>query len=452
MAFGLDLSTLGNLGRAASRGIAQNTAFNEQQRLLSEQQRLLGGQEADRAASKLLLKAAVDPTRENIQAATDAMGNASGEFTQKATPLLVQLSQLGPKKAEAQRLQTGAGLRGQLAAREGSPTQDQRTRGEAQVLREGIADIEGGGEGHVGLERMMQIRKQTGRTIAQEKADAEAAAEFDPRFFKKDGAGNLIDIRTGKVVGGRVAPKGVGGAPKLSDAERMKNVLPQITTAAFKDAIAGDSTPGQTIEAIKRSLRQQDLTLAPDEEAALIKEASTRVLSPLQNITGSQQTKLDGALQVQSISDMALQKLDDPKVAAAVGKLGGTLTAVTAWIDGSASMPPEVNEFLTLIGMNTDYISRKQSGAALTVDEQNFYKSLTGDVFTSAEAIRTKLETWIDVMDMERQSTYRRAIATVGGTGGTFDDVTEAALNSLKYKRRSDPLTRELERRGVKVK
>jgi hypothetical protein len=100
MAFGLDLSTLGNLGRAASRGIAQNTAFNEKQRLLSEQQRLLGGQEADRAASKLLLKAAVDPTPENIQAATDAMGNASGEFTQRATPLLAKLSQLPAQAAQ----------------------------------------------------------------------------------------------------------------------------------------------------------------------------------------------------------------------------------------------------------------------------------------------------------------------------------------------------------------
>ena len=79
MAFGLNLSTLGNLGRAASRGIEQNTAFNEQQRLL-------GGQEADKAASMLLLKAAVDPTPENIQAATDAMGNASGEFTQRLHP------------------------------------------------------------------------------------------------------------------------------------------------------------------------------------------------------------------------------------------------------------------------------------------------------------------------------------------------------------------------------
>jgi hypothetical protein len=193
MAFGLDLSTLGNLGRAASRGIAQNTAFNEQQRLLSEQQRLLGGQEADKAASKLLLKAAVDPTPENIQAAVLAM-QAEGVSQKLVTPsisILQRLSQVGPKKAEAQRLQTGAGLRGQLAAREGSPTQDQRTRGEAQVLREGIADIEGGGEGHVGLERMMQIRKQTSRTIAQEKADAAS----DPSNFKSVD-GRLFNLKT----------------------------------------------------------------------------------------------------------------------------------------------------------------------------------------------------------------------------------------------------------------
>jgi len=97
MAFGLNLSTLGNLGRAASKGIADNAAFNEQQRLI-------GGQDADRESAKLVMKAAVDPTPENLKAAMDSFNspNVSPDLVSKATPILQQLSQLPQRQAQAQ--------------------------------------------------------------------------------------------------------------------------------------------------------------------------------------------------------------------------------------------------------------------------------------------------------------------------------------------------------------
>ena len=201
MAFlGLDLSTLGNLGRAASKGIEDNALANERKRLI-------GNEDADRQAGSLLIKAVMNPSEDRVAAAMAALEKASPAMQSRSTPYLQQIAQL-PAKMEAERVakeqetqiapfnQAEASADASLKV---APTV--QASNQKKFAQRAQANITSGGATPAGLPELMQDRAQT---------EAEFSA---PKTFRaqKNAAGGTDTIGIDAL--GRKASTIVGDAP-----------------------------------------------------------------------------------------------------------------------------------------------------------------------------------------------------------------------------------------------
>jgi hypothetical protein len=183
----------------------------------------------------------------------------------------------------------------------------------------------------------------------------------------------------------------------------------------------GEITPQQAVDRIERSMGQN---FEPDKKADLLSRYSSFSLTPLKTLGAEQLKKVTGASTVQEISEKALDKLGNPKVQEALGRIGGATNKLEGWITGKSSMPTEVVEFLQLLGFGTDFIARKQSGAALTQDEIDFYKTLTGSDLTSPSAIKTQLIGLIETLEDEKMAIYMQPLQ-IAYQGSVPDEVLE---------------------------
>ena len=247
MAFGLDLSTLGNLGRAASKGIADNKAFNDEQRVL-------GGQEADRELSKLTLKAVMDPSPENQQALMTAIqsSKASPQTIARIAPVVQQIAQL-PAKMEAERKQTEiAGLKRRIEDKGVHFTErakNQRRIGELEGISpqargevQGSRALPSASLGIGGGQLVKDIGEEARRQPTPVDPNSVAAN------WKDTGDGTLTNVVTGATRGGPTPIKPTsGGDPARTKYESAR-------TKAFEDLKKGDITPSQAIAQIERDL------------------------------------------------------------------------------------------------------------------------------------------------------------------------------------------------------
>ena len=223
---------------------------------------------------------------------------------------------------------------------------------------------------------------------------------------------------------GRPGEAGAGGGGAVGfDPEEYTKAVEFAETKLTR----GDFTPDQAVESINSKVN-----LDPDREAALKTRFASFILRPLTNLGVEQIKKIGGASSVQEVAERALGSLDDPKIIVALGRIPGAKTKVENWLTGGATMPEEVRDLLASLGFTIDFLARKQSGAALTTDEINFYGSLIGTSMTSPRAIRQNLISAIEIMESEKQAFYQSALRIA--EGGQVAPETQKTLDGLRFK------------------
>lgn len=184
------------------------------------------------------------------------------------------------------------------------------------------------------------------------------------------------------------------------------------------DVRDGKITPEGAIMQMQTALQRE---FDPDEMSTLKSGLNVFSNAPLKNLSEDGRKKIVMGDALQAIADNALEKLDSPIVQDALGKLkiSANYTRFRAWVDGKANMEPEVQEFLQLLGLSTDFISRKMSGAALTPDEREFYSNLIGKPTQDVEAIRTNLQGLLRGIEEEQKTIYELAYAQANYVQGS---------------------------------
>lgn len=186
----------------------------------------------------------------------------------------------------------------------------------------------------------------------------------------------------------------------------------------------GKMTPDQGINLMQTALRRE---FDPDEMAGLKNSLNQFKLAPLKQLKTEDDKKITMGDTLQTIADRAILKLEDPVVKAALGKIRGSYTLFRGWADGKDDMAPEVQEFLQMLDLSTDFISRKMSGAALTEDERTFYKELLGRPTQEPKAIRRQLIGVIQSLEEEQKAIYENAWQKAG-----YSRKSDEMLNSLR--------------------
>ena len=184
------------------------------------------------------------------------------------------------------------------------------------------------------------------------------------------------------------------------------------------DVRDGKITPEGAIMQMQTALQRE---FDPDEMSTLKSGLNVFSNAPLKNLSEDGRKKIVMGDALQAIADNALEKLESPIVQDALGKLkiSANYTRFRAWVDGKANMEPEVQEFLQLLGLSTDFISRKMSGAALTPDEREFYSNLIGKPTQDVEAIRTNLQGLLRGIEEEQKTIYELAYAQANYVQGS---------------------------------
>jgi len=186
-------------------------------------------------------------------------------------------------------------------------------------------------------------------------------------------------------------------------------------------AAAGKSFAEVTRRMVPLLTRGEISHKAAIDQVALEYEATTGNLLPaedLEKLTSSwmesyglkvklgeeSNKRMARATGIQFTAQRIIKKLDDPIVIERIGKLAGNYDAVSSWISGTATRPPEMTAFQQLMGFVGDDMQRMQSGAALTTDEQTFYRDLLGESTSTPENIRIRMEQLISQMDNTKRS------------------------------------------------
>jgi hypothetical protein len=190
----------------------------------------------------------------------------------------------------------------------------------------------------------------------------------------------------------------------------------------------GKMTPDQGINLMQTALRRE---FDPDEMAGLKNSLNQFKLAPLKQLKTEDDKKITMGDTLQTIADRAISKLEDPVVKAALGKIRGSYTLFRGWADGKDDMAPEVQEFLQMLDLSTDFISRKMSGAALTEDERTFYKELLGRPTQEPKAIRRQLIGVIQSLEEEQKAIYENAWQKAGYSRKS--DEMRNSLRELSY-------------------
>jgi hypothetical protein len=112
--------------------------------------------------------------------------------------------------------------------------------------------------------------------------------------------------------------------------------------------------------------------------------------------------------------------LGDDEVAEHLGKWGGTITDIEAWVTGSAYLPDRVIEYNALLYDMVDLSLRERSGAAVTPHEvYAAMEKIIGGTTTSPGAILKRLNT--------RQETNRLRIMDISGGLINFAEMERVA-------------------------
>ena len=136
-------------------------------------------------------------------------------------------------------------------------------------------------------------------------------------------------------------------------------------------------------------------------------------------LQGESRTRAAKAMTLQLTAATLIEKLNNPQVIAAMGRLPGADTRFDAWLfgkDPNRGVPSAVLEVMQLLGMASDEISRLRSGAALTETEQAFYAGLIGTLQTDPKATLQQAGGLLESMNRDLRGIYGQAYLERNGT------------------------------------
>jgi hypothetical protein len=126
-------------------------------------------------------------------------------------------------------------------------------------------------------------------------------------------------------------------------------------------------------------------------------------------LSASQDSDIAESLGLIQLASEVQEKLLNQKVIDNVGPIDGVQAAFSRWISGDAitdARPKEVTQMLTALGLLTNNISRKESGAALTEAEIAFFQSIIGTIRKDPEGMGVSLQTVKDNYARTIRNTY----------------------------------------------
>jgi hypothetical protein len=172
----------------------------------------------------------------------------------------------------------------------------------------------------------------------------------------------------------------------------------------MKEARKGNITAAGAIAEVEASLGRE---LTVKEKARYVKAFGQYALRV--NLSASQDSDIAESLGLIQLASEVQEKLLNQKVIDNVGPIDGVQAAFSRWISGDAitdARPKEVTQMLTALGLLTNNISRKESGAALTEAEIAFFQSIIGTIRKDPEGMGVSLQTVKDNYARTIRNTY----------------------------------------------
>jgi hypothetical protein len=355
----------------------------------------LGGQEADRAASKLLLKAAVDPTPKNIEAAVLAMQaeGVSQKLVTPSIPLLRRLSQVGPEKAE-----------------ERAGRQFQADTAQMNMQQEALAAVDpktGMTRANIPLDTLLGPQRQAAQDITPTKPDIKiptkppttskgpvmrsqpnAVGGTDIVVFSPDGLRVI-----GRHPGAAIPDKGgdeLGAAGKLATTLfNQKNYSASVI--AFKKA--NQHELANLAQSVGDNVREEERIRNSKESTFFNKMPA-----------GAREDVVKGRVFLHHLSRLD-GMIDDPDID--IGIIPGSLEELRQFATGGGNL--KFRRFHVTLLSAMDILIRNRTGAALTISEEAFYKRLMGSVRTTKEAIKVNLDVMRTVISDEITENFTSA-------------------------------------------
>lgn len=216
--------------------------------------------------------------------------------------------------------------------------------------------------------------------------------------------------------------------PKVDNAWAGKVSAAQ--AAVHKQLVAGTITPQDAFEQVDSIARTHGAALPANHADRLMGQFSNYALNL--DLNGTALGEIGAAQKTQLLAGRTLERMQDNGVRDALGRLQGRATEMEAFFTGKSTMPQELVEFMQSIGFTVDEVQRNQTGAAISVAEQAFYKSLVGSVDTSPEALEIQLDGLINSMQDQIDSRALSALK-VKYSGRLTDELIDRYSTVYRY-------------------
>jgi hypothetical protein len=132
------------------------------------------------------------------------------------------------------------------------------------------------------------------------------------------------------------------------------------------------------------------------------------------DMSSAQQKELVDIRTSQLRAGEIIEMLEDPEIQKLVGPIGGRWADAIAGLSGNKNLTPRQVEFLSKINRLRDNTQRRESGAALTESEQEFYRRLVGGVINTPESLRSSLTTLIEDANTDVKAFYVQGLIGKG--------------------------------------
>ena len=242
-------------------------------------------------------------------------------------------------------------------------------------------------------------------SVATAQAGLAAASGFGKGKIDEENRQEMARLEQFKADTERLKATGKGVGKKLTPFQTRLN---KVTDDIDKELVDGKITSNQAVDRIERVYAQFERELTDIKRANLISDFAQFTM----RVTFGDTTKRDltRMTAIQSGIEKVRLKLRDPVIQEQIGKVGGIVTLIDQWLTGGAS--PEVEEFLTELGLSKDMLIRLQTGAAVNEAEDKLFDALVGGTTTDPAAMDARLGAIQVLMNDRRRAAYETVIVT----------------------------------------
>ena len=325
--------------------------------------------------------------------------------------------------------------------------------GDAQLPDRAITDDElgslatAGSQGR-GLDALMGMRGKLQNEVQDAEAKKIADAKAEQQSFI-DGLGNSIDeLRSQRVIAKqRFGEKSDAiraidqrmdagfGMPEPPDSGEASEQAQN----AFQDAIKSLAKGERVAPNVKAEYEALYGDMSPQQQKIFDNVAKETILRGV-DIQATQAVRAQRAGDIVRMANRLEKMIDNPKLQESMGRFSGNYAQFLRWTQGGSE--PEIEEFLTTLGMATDELSRLQSGAALTETEQEFYSSLLGGLTTNPAAMKVRLPTVRRrFLQVQKEAYLPALLKKFGANSSAIDDAMSLLVPDSQSTATYDPQT-----------